>query len=214
MNYRDGITQRSLRRLECHWGNSVRKHQLLVAVFHSDHKVKGFIGFSVEENPVWYPGVPLIVTRNRLTFKSANQDRPPAWGEVERELFQGVYFFDAWGALASVLPAVPDAPPLAGGINLARATVESRPIVDVVFEPHLHRLRALLVRHRGFFTRRMEVMTLGAFAEVIQSGKRPRGMDYGKGPASGNPPPVQEGFFTRWLRRALTGRDAGPGDRL
>ena len=106
MNNRAGIAQRSLRHLECQWGESIQKHQLLLAIFHADHKVKGFIGFSVKEDPVWYPGVPLIVTRSRLTFKNAYQERPPEWGEVERDLFQGAYFFDAWRAVASVLPMV------------------------------------------------------------------------------------------------------------
>ena len=201
---------RSLRRYECRWGDFSRKHHLVIPIFQANHKVKGFLGFSVEDFPVWYPGIPIIVERKRLVFKSAYDDRPPSWGEVDRELFADAYFFDPWDAVASVLPRISQAPPLKGGINLARATLQSRPMIDVYFEPALHRLRAIEVVDWLIFKRRIDVTTLPAFPEAIETSRNSSVIRVEGAQRASYPKSRREGFVTRFLRNALTEKRPTP----
>lgn len=219
MGQRELTGQRTLRDMECVWGRQVRKHLLVMPLFHADYKVRGMIGFSSLENPLWYPGVPTAVESRRLTFKDAFYDHPPSWGELERDLFQGAYYFDSWLAVANWWPQLPDAPSPEGGVNLALATIRSRSIAEVYFEPSLHRLRALGLRESFFRTRRTDVFSLPSFVDSIVPGGAARRGQGGLSQAPGEA--VEEGgLVARIIRQALKevqrrsgregGRDTGP----
>ncbi|MEE8435084.1 MAG: hypothetical protein V3S64_09895 [bacterium] len=194
--------QRTLRNIECVWGKQVRKHLLVMPLFHADHKVRGMIGFSSQENPLWYPGTPAGIERRRLTFKDAFYDHPPPWGEVERDLFQGAYYFDSWLAVASWWPQLPDAPSPEGGVNLALATIRSQSIAEVYFEPSLHRLRALGLRESFFRTRRTDVFSLPSFVDsIVPEGAARRGQG---GPSQAPGEDVEGGgLLARMFRQAV-----------
>ena len=211
--------QRDLRKMECVWGKQIHQHLLVLPLFHADHKVQGMIGFSSRQHPLWYPGAPVAVERRRLIFKAAFYDRPPPWGEVERDLFRGAYYFDSWLAVANWWPRLPDAPSTEGGVNLALATIRSHSIAEVYFEPSLHRLRALELRESFFRTRRADVFSLPSFADFIVPGgaarRGPGGPSQAPGEAAG-----EGGLLMRMFRQAFrdvqqpagreSGRDAGP----
>lgn len=194
--------QRTLRNVECVWGRQITKHLLVMPLFRADHKVLGMIGFSSREDPLWYPGSPIAVERRRLTFKDAFYDHPPPWAEVERDLFQGAYYFDIWQALASWWPQVPDAPSPEGGVNLALATIRSQSIAEVYFEPSLHRVRALDLRESFFRVRRTDVFSLPSFVDsIVPEGAARRGRD---GSAPGKAP-KPGGLLARLARQAISG---------
>ena len=194
--------QRALRKMECVWGKQTRQHSLVMPLFHADHKVRGMIGFSSREDPLWYPGPPAAVEGHRLTFKDAFYDHPPPWGELERDFFQGVYYFDSWLAVANWWPELSDAPSAEGGVNLALATIRSQSISEVYFEPSLHRVRALDLRESFFRTRRTDVFSLPSFADSIVPGGAARrkqgGLSQAPDPAAG-----EGGLLVRMFRQAL-----------
>lgn len=212
MNSNRSIGQRNLRRVICVWGDVEREHQLLLPLFGKDHKVRGLIGFSAQAPPVWYPEIPVMTQGRRMGFKSAYREHPPPWEEVERDLFEGCYYFDIWSAMAGVLPTVPGAPSIYGSVNLARARLLGRPILDVFFEPQLHRVRTLLVRERWWRKRHYDVLMLPAFAEAIDAPAAPDAVLAGlAGAGSGyDMVPMRAGWLLRMLRDSLAKNKTKP----
>lgn len=196
-----GIPQRRLRRMTVHWGPHTREHLALVPIFDGGYKVLGLVGLdaSPESAPVWYPGPPLVMERRRMMFKSSLSDMPPSWGEMDPGLLEDTYFHDPWGAIQALVPLVPDAPSLEGALNLAGNRIQGRPIVDVVFEPPLHRVRAMELRGRWGRTRTVPILRMPALAQAVEKGAvQPLDVS-----AFGAPPSRPEGWINRLLRRLV-----------
>ena len=165
---RTGIAQRTLRRVRVLWGPQERRHEALIPVFDRGYKVLGLVGLDANGTLSWYPGVPLMVERGRLRFKSSLSDASPAWSEVPAGLLEGSCFLDSWGAIQALLPRQPGAPSLAGSLNLTGQRIRGRWIVDVVFEPGLHRVRAFVLAGRWGRGERIGVMRLPALAQSLR----------------------------------------------
>ncbi len=199
MSYAIGVQQRTLRRTLCQWGDQSRTHFVLVPFFHSDYKVIGIVGWSPNEEPVWYPGVPVIVERRRLVFKDALTALPPPWAELPANAFDEAYYHDSWGALKAEIQMMPGAPSLERAANLAGSRLSNRRILDVLFEPPLHRVRAFVLKGQFFRNRTVSIMSMPALAEALQT---PTEKDE-RARAPIVVPPRKEGWITRLIRKAL-----------
>jgi hypothetical protein len=193
-----GMRQRNLRRMDCYWGDAHTRHAALVPFFHNDYRVRGLVGYAVGEPPRWYPGVPVVVERRRLIFKTAEREHPPAWSELEREHFAGAFFHDPWGMLEAMLSVIPDTPPMLDAMNLAGRRLQGRPVHDVIFEPPLHRVRAFEVRSGFFGTRTISILSMPALIESLDV--RP---SRGAPPEGPETRARREGWLAGRVRKAL-----------
>jgi len=169
-----------------------------VPFFHNSYKVFGLVGYAAGESPRWYPGVPVSVERQRLIFKTAEMEHPPAWSELDRDHFAGAFYHDPWAMLATMLPLVPDAPPMLDAMNLAGRRLQGRPVHDAIFEPPLHRVRAVEVRAGFFGTRTVSILSMPALIEALDV-KPTRGAP----PEDPAPRPGREGWLARRVRKTL-----------
>ena len=199
MSYAMGVQQRTLRRTLCQWGDQSRTHFVLVPFFHSDYKVIGIVGWSPNEDPVWYPGVPVTVERRRLVFKGSLTKLPPPWAELPANAFDEAYYHDSWGALKAEIQMMPGAPSLERAANLAGSRLSGRIIVDVMFERPLHRVRAFVLKGRFFRNRTVSIMSMPALTEALQ----PPAKTEARTPALDAVPLPREGWITRLIRKAL-----------
>jgi hypothetical protein len=217
------LAQRRLRRFRVYWGPQVLRHEALVPVFDGSYKVFGLIALDAEAPPTWYPGAPLTVERRLLLFRSSLSEAPPRWRDVPPELLQACFYFDPWGAIETLLPAVAGAPSMAQATNLAASRIHGERVADVLFEPTLHRVRALMLRRGWGLAHRVEVLRLPPLRQIARRADPPpwagaaaalsqAGMGAGTpqaGPAAGAPqaslaagaPPEQpQGWFARAAR--------------
>lgn len=201
MEHRMGMAQRRMRRMTVHWGPHSRTHLALLPIFDSSYKVLGMVGLDAdaEQHPVWYPGNPLTVEPRRMVFKSSLSDAPPQWNEIEPGLLEDSYFHDPWGAIHALVPRVPGAPSLEGAVNLAGNRIRGQPIMDVVYEPTLHRVRALQLRGRWGRSRTVPILRLPGLRESLERGPVPQ-LDVD---AYGPPPERPEGWISKLLRRVV-----------
>ena len=206
MSYAIGVQQRTLRRTLCQWGDQSRTHFVLVPFFHSDYKVIGIVGWSPNEEPVWYPGVPLIVDRRRLVFKNSATELPPPWAELPADTFDGAYYHDSWGALKAEIQMMPGAPSLERAANLAGSRLSGRRILDVLFEPPLHRVRAFVLKERFFRNRTVSIMSMPALTEALQ----PPAKTKARAPTLDAVSLRREGWITRLIRKALAPNPRAP----
>ena len=208
MGDRYGIEQRRLRRVTVRWGPQERRHLALVPVFDAGYKVLGMVGMDSDSPPMWYPGVPLIVEPGRMTFKSSLSTSSPEWSEVPPELLEACYFLDPWGAILALVPHLTGAPPLDGAVNLVGGRIQGERIVDLVFEPALHRVRAFVLRGRWHRQHRVPVLRLPALAQCLQRPRVPQ-LDVA---ALGAPPERPQGRLEQ-IVRVLGQPLLPPGDR-
>lgn len=199
MSYAIGVQQRTLRRTLCQWGDQSRTHFVLVPFFHSDYKVIGIVGWSPNEEPVWYPGVPVTVARRRLVFKGSLTELPPPWAELPADTFDGAYYHDSWGALKAEIQMMPGAPSLERAANLAGSRLSGRIIVDVMFERPLHRVRAFVLKGRFFRNRIVSILSMPALTEALQ----PPAKTKARAPTLDAVSLRREGWITRLIRKAL-----------
>jgi hypothetical protein len=165
-----GIEQRSLRRFGVRWGAELRRHDALVPLFDEACRVLGLVGLDVMTGVTWYPGVPLTVERRALIFKVGHLAAPPAWSEVPPGLLERCGYFDRSGLLAVLMALQPGAPSLAGALNLAGRRIGEGRVVDAIYEPTLHRVRALALRGRWGRVRRVSILRLPGLAAALRAG--------------------------------------------
>jgi hypothetical protein len=196
MDDRYGIEQRLLRRVSVRWGPQERRHLAMVPLFDPGYKVLGLVGLDSDAPPRWYPGVPLTVERGRMVFRSSLSTASPEWSDVPPELLTECYFLDPWGAILALVPHVPGGPSLAGAVNLAGCRIRGERIVDIVFEPALHRVRALQLRGRWRRSGRVQVLRLPPLSQCLQRPTVPQ-LDAA---ALGAPPERPQGMLERFVR--------------
>ena len=206
MSYAIGVQQRTLRRTLCQWGDQSRTHFVLVPFFHSDYKVIGIVGWSPNEEPVWYPGVPVTVDRRRLVFKNSLTELPPPWAELPADTFDGAYYHDSWGALKAEIQMMPGAPSLERAANIAGSRLSGRRILDVLFEPPLHRVRAFVLKGQFFRNRTVSIMSMPALTEALQ----PPAKTKARAPTLDAVSLRREGWITRLIRKALAPNPRAP----
>lgn len=164
-----GTEQRTLQRLTVQWGPQVRRYRVVVPFFDAGYKVLGLAAVGSDFGVTWYPGAPWKVEPHRLAYKDLGLDAPPPWSEVPTGLLERAYFFDPTGAIALMLPRQPGAPSLAGAVNLTGTSLRGQSVQDIVFEPALHRVRALMLGGRWGRVQRVSVMRLGALPRGLPS---------------------------------------------
>jgi len=199
MTVRTGITQRQLQRVTVHWGPQQRRHMALVPLFDAGYKVLGLAGLDMVGAPLWYPGVPLTVERRRLVFRSSLSDASPQWSEAPAEALDHCYFFDTWGAVQVLVPREPGAPAFAHAVNLAGNRIQGERVLDVIFEPALHRVRAFLLR--GRWGRRHEVL-------VFRVRALERAVRFGPAPIPDAAPTVPPAAPSGWMGRLMRALNA------
>ena len=199
-----GTRQMSLRRITCHWGDHRQAHAALIPFFRGDYKIFGMLGFSLGIPPVWYPSVPLSVERGLFRFKDSETEQPPALHDLEPELFQGAFYFDPWRVVAPAFRSGEGFPDFNSAVNLAARTIQRRPIVDVLLERHLHRVRGLVLRMGFLRSRAISVLTLPALAEALDPVVEGREKRLGGEPKGA----LQRGGITERLMRILAGPKA------
>ena len=199
-----GTRQMSLRRITCHWGDHRQAHAALVPFFRGDYKVFGMLGFSLGTLPVWYPSVPLNAEGGQCRFKDGEMEQPPALHDLEPGLFQGAFYFDPWRVVAPAFRSGEGFPDFNGTVNLAVRTIQRRPIVDVLLERHLHRVRGLVLRMRLLRSRAISVLALPALAEALDPVVEGREKRLGGEPKSA----LRRGGITERLMRILAGPKA------
>jgi hypothetical protein len=207
MDDRTGVAHRRLTNLRVHWGPQVREHLAVVPLFEGGYRVLGLVGLAADADPVWYPGVPLVVQRKQLVFRSSHSEASPQWSEVPPGLLEGVYFLDPWGAILSLVPRLPGAPSLEGAVNLATAQVRGERPVDLLYEPALHRVRAIRLRGRWGGSHLVSVLRLPALAECTVRDVVPQ-LDI---TALGPPPQRPESWVERIVRRLKPRATPGRG---
>lgn len=196
-----GTRQMSLRRITCLWGDHRQSHSALIPFFRGDYKVFGMLGFSLGTPPVWYPSVPMNAERGLCRFKDSETEQPPALHDLEPELFQGAFYFDPWRVVAPAFRSAEGFPDFNGVVNLAARTIQRRPILDVLLERHLHRVRGLMLRMGLLRSRALSVLTLPALAEALDPVVEGREKRPGGEPRSA----LRRGGITERLMRILAG---------
>ncbi|MCH7478551.1 MAG: hypothetical protein IIA14_10690 [SAR324 cluster bacterium] len=199
-----GTRQMSLRRITCHWGDHRQAHAALIPFFRGDYKVFGMLGFSLGTPPVWYPSVPLNAELGLCRFKDNETEQPPALRDLAPELFQGAFYFDPWRVVAPAFRSGEGFPDFNGAVNLAARTIQRRPILDVLLERHLHRVRGLVLRMGLLRSRAISVLTLPALAEALDPVVEGREKRLGGEPRSA----LRRGGITERLMRILAGPKA------
>jgi hypothetical protein len=162
-----GVSQRELRRITCRWGPHAERHAALVPFFGKDYRVFGMLGISLGRMPVWYPGAPVSVSPGQLRYKDVLTERPPALATLEPGLFRGAYYLDPWRMLGGMMAMLEGAPGLDQAVNLAGRRLQGRPLLDVVYEPPLHRVRAFIVKRGWLGSERRSVLRMPALAEAL-----------------------------------------------
>ena len=199
-----GTRQMSLRRITCLWGDHRQSHSALIPFFRGDYKVFGMLGFSLGTPPVWYPSVPMNAERGLCRFKDSETERPPALHELEPELFQGAFYFDPWRVVAPAFRSGEGFPDFSGAVNLAARTIQRRPILDVLLERHLHRVRGLVLKRGLLRSRAISVLTIpplaAALDPVVEGREKRLGGEGGSA--------LRRGGITERLMRILAGPKA------
>ncbi|MCH7479183.1 MAG: hypothetical protein IIA14_13920 [SAR324 cluster bacterium] len=199
-----GTRQMSLRRITCHWGDDRQTHAALIPFFREDYKVFGMLGFSLGTPPVWYPSVPLNAEGGHCRFKDSETEKPPALGDLEPGLFQGAFYFDPWRVVAPAFRAGEGFPDFNSTVNLAVRTIQRRPIVDVLLERHLHRVRGLVLKRGLLRSRAISVLTIPPLAKALDPVVEGREKRLGGEGASA----LRRGGITERLMRILAGPKA------
>ena len=199
-----GTRQLSLRRITCHWGDHQQAHAALIPFFRGDYKVFGMLGVSLGTLPVWYPSVPLNAELGQCRFKDCETDQPPAFRDLEPEQFQGAFFFDPWRVVAPAFRSGEGFPDFSNTVNLAARTIQRQPIVDVLLERHLHRVRGLVLKMGFLRSRAVSVLTIPALAEALDPVGKEKEELLGGEPRSA----PRRGRIVERLRRILAGPKA------
>ena len=160
-----GIHQRELSRITCEWGREVRSHAVVMAVFGREYKVLGMLGYSTGQELLWYGEPPHFVGRRGLRFKAPFQEGgPQPVSETDPELFRDTYICDTWGLVDGALQMMFAKQERPLPVNIVDQVFQGRSISDVVFEPTLHRVRALVLRKGLFRVETRPVMAIPPLA--------------------------------------------------
>jgi hypothetical protein len=164
----EGIRQRELSRVACEWGRDLRVHAVAFLVFGRNYKVQGVLGYSLGLEPLWYGEPPAFVARNGLRFKAPFQEGGPIpVSGTEPETFEGTFLCDSWGIVEEGMRAAfRGERPLP--VNVHGQGFLGRTIVDVVFEPTLHCVRAVVLRRGTFRQETCSVLAIPALAENLR----------------------------------------------
>lgn len=159
------------------------RHPALLPIFGTDYKVRGMVGLLPLAPPLWYPGSPVAVTSERLVFKDTDYAEPLPIAELlalegeqaqdEAERWKDALVFDptrrierwlrhsAAGRQDSMLPAPR---------NIAGQLLLGQPVLDVVYEPSLHRVRGFWVRRNWYSRHELSALGIPALRESLGSG--------------------------------------------
>lgn len=170
MGTRVARRQRDLNRVECVIGDEVHRHAALYPVFQRDYKVRGLIGFTPGQGPLWYPDIPYSIDGKTVRFKVpyADDAAKPIDG-WDSDHLRGAYFCDPWQILAAAIAAAPNSGQLGEWRDLFRMRIPRGEIVDLSFEPALHRVRGVVVRRGLFGTRMYSTWEIPALADSLDA---------------------------------------------
>lgn len=172
----EGTRQKRLQRIACEWGRDVREHSFVYPVFTTNYRVNGVLAYSLGAEPVWYPGSPAAVEKRRLRFKAPfAEDGPLAARALHPDTFQGAYLCDPWRIIAEAVRGYTQGRALTPPVDIFEYEVRGQPLIDVVYERPLHRVRGFVVR-RGIFyrTRTLSVLEIPALAEALKPPAKPK----------------------------------------
>ena len=160
--------QRDLHRVECLWGDEVHRHAALYPVFQRDYKVRGLIGFTPGQRPLWYPNIPFGIDGKTVRFKESHEDdAAKPIEEWEPDHLRGAYFCDPWQMLGAAIADAPNSGQLGKWSDLFEKRIPRGQIVDLAFEPTLHRVRGVVVRRGLFGSRMYSTWEIPALAETL-----------------------------------------------
>ncbi len=188
MHPAEGTRQKRLHRITCEWGRDVREHSFVYPLFTRDCRVNGVLAYSLGAEPVWYPAPPAAVEKRRLRFKAfAAEDGPLAIGALHADTFQGAYLCDPWRVIAEAVRVYAQGRAMTPPTDIFEYGLRGRPLIDVVYERPLHRVRGFVVRRGTFYrTQTLSVLEIPALAEALTPPAKPkRGWRRSAGPLRG-----------------------------